>query len=39
MDNLIGSLRCLWNVKTLVGAAFIAFVEAIKYVILKWMVK
>lgn len=36
---MLDSLKCLWNVKTLVGASFIAVVEALKYLILKWMVK
>ena len=33
------SLKCLWNLKTFIGATFIAFVEAAKYIILKWMVR
>jgi len=36
---LINDIKSLWNSRTLVGAGIIAFVEALKYVVLKWMVK
>jgi hypothetical protein len=36
---MMDSLKCLWNTKTLIGASLIAFVEAVKYIILKWMVR